>query len=262
MNRVLQSIAVARAIAYLACGAWLLGLGAPARADEDAKKVVEAAIMAHGGAEKLAKNKDKSVIQKGKLKIYVMGLEIEGTMEIRAGDKKFRQDIKGSVMGQDFNQGVVYDGKELWIAINGKVVMTLDKKEDLEMIQEAVHAEEAAGLVLLGSKDVELSLIGDDKVGDTPVVGIRVSKKGRKDVSLYFDKKTHLLKKIENRSVDFTSRTEVADEKIMSDYKEFEGQMQPTKVTMNRDGKKYIEFEYTSHEYVDKHDDSTWKKPE
>jgi hypothetical protein len=142
------------------------------------------------------------------------------------------------------------------------VIMTLDKKEDLEMIQEAIHAEEVAGLVLLGSKDVELAIIGDDKVGDTPVVGIRVSKKDRKDVSLFFDKKTHLLKKIENRSVDFQSRTEVADEKIMSDYKEFDGQMFPTKVLMNRDGKKYIEFEYTSHEFVDKLDDSTWKKPD
>src|SRR5262245_4935508 len=152
MNRMLQSIAAVRLLACVTCGAWLLA-GSPARADDDARKVIEAAIKAHGGAEKLAKNKDKSAIQKGKLKIYVMGLEIEGTMEMRAGDKKFRQDVKGSLMGQDFNQAVVFDGKELWIAIGGKVLMTLDKKEDLEMLQEAIHAEEVVGQVLLGAKD-------------------------------------------------------------------------------------------------------------
>ena len=45
-----------------------------ARADDaDAKKVIDKAIKAHGGAETLAKLKDKSSIIKGKMNINVMG---------------------------------------------------------------------------------------------------------------------------------------------------------------------------------------------
>ena len=259
MIRMFQRLLFAGPMACLVCGAWLVA--APARADDDAKKVVDAAIKAHGGAEKLAKLKDKAIIQKGKMKIYTMGLEIDSTMEIRATGKKFRQDIKFALMGMNFDQNAVYDGKEMWITVNGAVIATLDKKEDLEMLAEMIHAEEAASLALLGSKDIELSIIGEDKVGDTPVIGVRVTKKGRKDVNLYFDKKTHMLKKVENRGIDFLSRQEVADEKIFDGYKETEGVKQPSKLTMNRDGKKYIEYEITEVEVTDKLDDSIFKKP-
>ncbi len=261
MTRLIRSIALVKVVACLACGAWLLASGPQVRADDDAKKVLEAATKAHGGAETLAKFKDKSVIQKGKAKIYTMGLEIEATMETRAGGKKFRQDIKFSLMGMDFEQQVAFDGKEMWIALNGTVMQTLSKKEDLDVLKESVYAEEVASLVLLNAKDFELSIIGDDKVGETPVVGVRVSKKDHKDVSLYFDKKTHLLKKIENRALDFASRVEVAEEKIMDGYKDVDGQMRPKKVTLNRDGKKFLEFELESAEFVEKLDDSIFKKP-
>jgi hypothetical protein len=261
MNRLLQSLAIARVAACIACAAWLLASGHAARADDDAKKVVEAAVKAHGGADKLAKQKKMSSISKGKMKINIMD-GIDATMEMRAGGKKFRQDIKFSIMGMDFEQSVAYDGKEMWIALNGKIMQTLSTKEDLELIREAVHAEEVADLDLLDNKDIELSIIGDDKVGDTPVVGVRVSQKGYKDVSLYFDKKTHRLKRIDSRGLDFQSRMEVAQERIIDEYKEVDGVLQPAKITMNRDGKKFIEFEFASYELVDKLDDSTWKKPE
>ena len=39
-------------------------------------------------------------------------------------------------------------------------------------------------------KGYELSLIGEDKVEGKKVVGVRVSKKDQKDISLYFDAET------------------------------------------------------------------------
>jgi hypothetical protein len=261
MNRVFKSIAGVRVIACLVCGSWLLAAGSTARADDEAKKVIEAAVKAHGGAEKLAKNKNKAVNIKGKLKVFANGMELDATMEAWAGEKKFRQDIKLSIMGMDIEQTVAFDGKEVWIAANGKVVMTLDKKEDLELVEEALHAEKVGDLQLLDDKTIELSIIGDDKVGDTPVVGVRVSKKGRKDVSLYFDKKTHMLKKTESRGLDFQSRQEVTQERIVDEYQEVDGVMRPKKLTVNQDGKKTVEMEFTGFETMDKLDDSTVKKP-
>src|SRR5260370_30988043 len=140
-------------------------------------------------------------------------------------------------------------------------VIDLKKEEELAPIKEAIFAEEAAGLALLGSKDIELSIIGESKVDDTPVVGVRVSKKGHKDVSLYFDKTTHLLRKVESRGMDFQTQMEVAQERIMSDYKERNGVKRPTKVIVNNDGKKVADLEILETKIVDKLDDDTFDKP-
>lgn len=233
--------------------------GAARAEDAEAKKVIDKAIAAHGGAETLAKLKDKSAIIKGKMNINLMG-GIDATMEMYAGGQKFKQDLKFSIMGMDFNQSVCYDGKEMWIALNGKVIETLTGK-DLDPIKEVIHAEEMAGLALLGEKGLEFSTIGDSKVGEQEVIGIKVSKKDRKDVSLFFDKKTGLLAKVEARGLDFQTKEEVNDERIMHDYKKLDGILKPTRVTMNRDGKKFIEMEITEQKYVDKLDDNTFDKP-
>lgn len=194
------------------------------------------------------------------------GMELDAVVEttVAAGgekERRFKQDIQLSVMGMDIKQLVVHDGKSLWIAINGKIFRDFDKKEDLEKFEEAAFAEQAAGLVLLNSKEIETSIIGEDKVGDTPVIGVRVSKKGRKDVSLYFDKETGLLKKIHSRAVDFMSGTEVEQERILEDYKEVEGQKRPQRAVVMQDGKKLVEVEFTETKLVDSVDDSAFDKP-
>lgn len=243
-----------------------LTIALPAKADDAAKKVIDKAIKAHGGADILNKQKDKGVIQKGKMKIYANGMELDATVEttIASGpgkDRKFKQDIQLSVMGQDVKQLVVFDGKAMWIAINGKIFMTYDKKEDLEKFEEAAFAEEAAGLVLLSDKEIETSIIGEDKVLDTPVIGIRVAKKGRKDVSLYFEKESGLLKKIHSRTLDFMSGNEVEQERIFDDYKEVDGQKRPQRAVVNQDGKKLVEIEFSETKIVDSVEESAFDKP-
>jgi hypothetical protein len=237
-----------------------VAFAAAARADDDvAKKVIEKAIAAHGGAEALAKSKNKATIMKGKMSINIMG-GLEGTMEMFAGDKKFKQAIQLSIMGMDINQVVCYDGKEMWIAVNGKVIQTITGK-DLDAIKDSIHAEEMAGLALLGDKDLTFSVIGDSKVGENEAIGIKVSKKDRKDVSLYFDKKSGLLLKMENRNLDFQTKEEVNDEKLMHDYKKIDGVMHPSRIVMNRNDKKFLEMDITERKIVDKLDDGTFDKP-
>jgi outer membrane lipoprotein-sorting protein len=227
--------------------------------DLDAKKIIDKAIEAHGGADALAKNKDKSVTAKSKMTINQMG-GIEATMESLIGDKKFRHTMDFSIMGMNFNQIICYDGKEMWIALNGKVMMTISGK-DLEPIKDAIYAEELAGLVLLKEKGFEFSVVGESKLDDQELVGIRVSNKDHKDVTLHFDKKTGMLTKIESRNLDFQTSEEVAEERIMKDYKKFEGVLQPTRIVVNRDGKKFVEIEFSDMKYGDKLDDSAFEKP-
>ena len=50
-------------------------------------------------------------------------------------------------------------------------------------------------------------------------------------------------------------------ESLYADYKEMDGAKVPMKVTINREGKVYVESESTDVKPVDKLDDSTFGKP-
>jgi len=235
-------------------------ISAPVRADDDAKKIIQEAVKAYGGADVLAKHHGKGVIQKGKLHVSAGGMDLDGTVDVSSQDGKFRRVVNFSIMGTDVKQTSVFNGEALWIDTNG-MLTTIDKKEDVDLIKESVFGEEAIGKVLMGDAGLKLSIIGDDKVDDAPVVGIRISKEGHKDVSAYFDKKTHLIRKIVSRGLDIQSQMEVESVRILDDYKDFDGQMRPAKASVLQDGKKIADVEFTEVKYVDKFDDDVFAKP-
>ena len=238
----------------------LAGLAGRAAADEAAQAVIDKAVKAHGGIDNLKKFKDTAVHVKAKANIN-QGGGIEANMEVFAGDKKFKQVLQFNINGMDITQVTCYDGKELWVAINGKVAMTIKDEKELAAVKEEAQADELAGLVLLKDKGVELSVIGDDKVDGKAVVGVRVSRKDRKDVSMYFDKETGLLVKTKSRMTDFLTKQEVEQEKILSDHKEDNGIKRAGKVLINRDGNKLLEAEILEVKFLDKLADDTFNKP-
>ena len=113
----------------------------------------------------------------------------------------------------------------------------------------------------LKEKGYELSLIGEDKVGEKKVVGVRVAKKGQKDVSLYFDKETWLLAKMEYRGAVMGTENEVNQERIIKEYeKNKDGIPVAKKILIKYDGKQFLEAEVTEIKYFEKLDDSEFKK--
>ncbi len=235
-------------------------MAAPVRADDDAKKIIQDAVKAHGGAEVLAKHHGKAAIQKGKMHISVGGQDIDGTMEVSTDSSRFRRNAKLSVMGMDVTQTTVFDGKEFWVVTNDVVGMTLDKKEDIDRIKESLYGEQAVSNVLNGDAGYKLAVIGDDKVDDTPIVGVRISKEGHKDVSVYFDKGTHLIRKVVSQGLD-PQLMEVETTRILDGYKEFDGQKRATKAVVLQNGAKLAEIEFTDIKIVDKLDDDLFTKP-
>jgi outer membrane lipoprotein-sorting protein len=231
-----------------------------ARADDEARKVLDNAVKAHGGADLLKKLKDKSAHQTAKITVAAVNADVK--METFAGDDKFKHVINITVNGMDIKQEVCFDGKEFWIAINGKVFQTLKTEKELEPLKEAIYAEKVIGKAMLGDKSVECSFIGEGKVEDKPAMGVRLASKGHKDVSVWFDKKSGLMTKIENRGVDFMSGTEVAEEKIITDWKEVDGYKRPSKISVIRDGAKVVEIEISEIKLIDKLEDSTFTKPD
>jgi hypothetical protein len=96
--------------------------------------------------------------------------------------------------------------------------------EELTEVRETFYQKHLdATLMPLRDKGVRLSLLGDSTVEGKPVVGLKVSRKGMPDVSLYFDKQTKLLLKSERLVKDKSTGKSARLELLYSDYEEVGG---------------------------------------
>lgn len=239
----------------------LLTLLVPVRAAEDAKldEVVARAIKAHGGFDNLMKYKAVVVTEKGKFHGMGQAFDFTGDTSFQYPDR-LRVDLKFKAGDQDFTFIQIINGNKGWMKIADST-----QEMDKDMLTEAKEQMNAAyigHLVCLKDKDYKLSPLGEAKVGDRPVIGVRVERKGYRDVNLFFDKDKDLLLKMETRGKDpmnggqeFTSTT------LYSDYKKVEGIMVPYKTTIKRDGNPFVEGEVTEARVSEKLDDSLFQKP-
>jgi hypothetical protein len=241
--------------------ALVLALPAAGRADDaaDMKALIEKAIKAHGGADNLTKQKTAVVKIKGKFYGLGEGIDFSGEISHQDPDKT-RNVTDVTVMGTDFKIVQVINGDKGWVDDpQGKREMT---KEELSEAVEAQHASGITRLVVLANKDFTLSPLGETKVGDKEAVGVLVKHKGRRDVSLFFDKKSNQLLKSETRVVDLMGgNNEVTQEVFYDDYKKSGDHLIPHKLTIKRDGKVYVESETTDFQAHDKLEDSLFTKP-
>jgi hypothetical protein len=227
--------------------------------DKDLRAIINKAVEAHGGAAKLAKLSAETM--KGNGKFYGLGEAVDFTMEIAAQDKQFRFAMDMKVMGFDLKIISVVNGDKGWTKVNDDIkAMPAD---ELAEHKEQMHTDKVSRLLPLKSKDYKLSSIGEVKVGDQPAVGVRVSREGRRDVNLFFDKAGGHLVKSEYIIKDIMAGgKEVTQANFYSDYKEFEGTRHPTRMIIERDGKKFTEIQMTEIQVLEKLDDSTFERPQ
>jgi len=237
----------------------MLFAGSRAAAADETKAIVEKAIKAHGH-EAVAKQPAATMKMKGKWYGMGDGLEYTGVWQGQSPDR-LRFEISMSIMNQNFTviQGV--KGDKGWVAINGKVEDM--PKEVFEEHREALHARVVENLLCLRGKEYTLSALGESKVGNRPAVGVRVERKGYRDVNLFFDKENHLLLKLERREKDpmMGGDKEFTTEVFMHDYKKVDGALVPHKIEVHRDGKLYVDGETTEFTRAEKFDDALLTKP-
>jgi hypothetical protein len=228
-------------------------------ADDDPKEIVAKAIKAHGGEEFLTKNKAAQLKSKGKINIPGAG-EFDFTQETAFMlPDKFRDSIEFTVMNMKINVVTVVNGEKVSLELNGKEIDGADKVK--KAIQDTGHVMDVGRLVTLKDKAYELSLIGEDKVEGKKVIGVRVTKKGQKDVSVFFDKETGLIAKLEYRGAEPGTDNEVNEERIVKEYeKNKDGIPLAKKVLIKHDGKTFLEAEVLEIKYFEKLDDSEFKK--
>jgi hypothetical protein len=236
---------------------------AHARADDGAelKQIIEKAITAQGGREKLSKYKAFTMKMKGKANAQGMALDFTMDLQVQEPDKsKFTMDV--SIMGQTFKIVQVINGDKGWKRNPGATDTEDMSKEELAEQREQTYARNVENLLDLREKKFKLSPLGESKVGDSEVVGIKVTSEGHRDVSLYFDKKNHLLLKTETNAKDpMTGDKEFAQESIYSDYKEANGVKYAAKMIIKRDGAEFMTGEMTEWTPSEKLEDGVFTKP-
>jgi outer membrane lipoprotein-sorting protein len=239
------------------CVCLILAAGVVRAQEDDPRALINKAIKAQGGEKALAKYKAAQLKTKGT--VHRMGGLAFTSEDYLQKPDKIKQVVQVTIMGKDYTQTIVFDGKKVWFKFNDDLKDLGDKA--LELFKEMAYAEEVSNLIVLKDKKYKLSPLGEVKVEGRDAVGVQVSAKGHKDVNLYFDKAKHMLLKSETRTLDFETEQEITQEKIYLDYKEQDGLQMPTKILILQDGKKYVEAEVTEIQLLESLDASIFAKP-
>jgi hypothetical protein len=234
--------------------------GSVRAADADVRALIDKGVKARGGEANLAKFPANT--WKGKGKFYGMGadgIEFSGEWSSVA-PLRARGEIDFEVNGMKVRFVRVLNGDMGWSKA-GDEVEAMDADTLAEEKADTYATWVTSLLPLLKDKAFQLAPLGESKVGDRTAVGVKVSRKDHRDVSLFFDKENGLLLKSEFRRKDVMGGNEFTQENLFKDYKETEGIQRARKVTINRDGRRFIELEVVEFKPLEKLDESLFGKP-
>ncbi|HEX3147002.1 MAG TPA: hypothetical protein VHR66_02905 [Gemmataceae bacterium] len=236
----------------------MLPVASYADSNQEAIAIVDKAIAASGGAEALAKMKGATWKAKGKLDFNGMAITYTADYAFAYPDK-LRFDIDMDAGGMKVKFASATNGKDAWQQSGDQFeVMTKEKGVEFD---HNVYVMQISQLLPLKDKVYTLTSLGESKVGDQPVMGIKVARGGRREVSLYFDKKTGLLAKSSTRVVAELTMKEVTQDVLVSDYRDKDGAKIFGKLTILHDGKEYIVEEMSDYKVMEKVDDKVFAKP-
>jgi hypothetical protein len=251
-----------RAAVSVACALLLVLAVVDAGRSDEADMVgaiLDKGIKAVGGPATIAKY--TALMLKGKGVFYEKDnkLPFSGVWYTQGLDKA-RTTTSLDIKGVKSVETRVVNGDKGWIKETGEDtkamdnVSVADEKADL-------YFNHVTTLVPLKSKDYKVTLLPETKVGDKAAVGLNVSRKGQKDIKLYFDKESGLLVKAERKVRDAEAKKEMAEEILFSDYKEVDGLKIAMKFSTKRDGKPYADAEMTEAKPQEKLDEKLFEKP-
>jgi hypothetical protein len=241
-------------VCLLLAGTW------PAAADDqaEAKALIDKAVKAAGGADKVGKLtaatwKGKGGFTDGNKQI---DFTTEGTVQ---GLDKGRSEMEANFDGMTMKITIVLSGDKAWAEVMGQAK---DAPEGIVPIirQDFYAIRLGQNPLLLKDKAFTLKPVGEIKIGDRPALGVQVSHKDYKDLNFFFDKETGLPAKVE-MLVKEEDGKDVNHELYFSEPKEFDGVKHFSKLLLHRDGKKTFEVEVSEVKAADKVDEALFKKP-
>jgi hypothetical protein len=236
----------------------LLILPRPTHADDQAKvkELLDKAIKAAGGEEKLSKFQAAMTKSKGKFHPQDLAFTMESHFLAPSRSRThmvFEGDEKLTMI-------TVLNGDKGWQKINDDEAEALEGDE-LNEERESVYSDWATMLAPLKDKAFQLSLLPEIKVDDRAAVGLQVMHRDHRNLKLYFDKENMLLVKYEMQVKDVENDKQVLEEVYLSDYKDVQGVKQAMKFIIKWDGKPQWDVFVTEVKLLDKLEDKHFEKP-
>jgi hypothetical protein len=226
--------------------------------DKDAGTILDKAIKALGGEEKL--KKVGAVSWKAKFTITFNGNSNDFSSHATAqGLDHYRSEFEGEFNGNAFKGVTVINGDKGWRKIGDKMDLDADAlaNEKRRVYLEVIPSQ----IMPLKGTGFKLEVVADEKVGDKPAAGIKVTGPDAKDFTLYFDKESGLPVKLVAKVIGFGG-DEFTQETTYKDYKEFDGIKKATKAESKRDGEDFVKSEITEFKVLDKVDPKTFSEPD
>ncbi|HEY7315178.1 MAG TPA: alpha/beta hydrolase [Gemmataceae bacterium] len=236
-------------------GLLLLSAGR-AHADE-ARAIIEKAVKAYGGEEKLAKLKMVRAKARGTVNL---GSDVPFTLEmVWQGPDHLKNTVKlESAKPTTLVETIA--GGDSWSSRDGKPGPLSAIK--LDELRTQAHVHRLLRLTpLLRENIYELAELAERRIEDRPAVGVRVRSPGEREVKLYFEKETGKLVKIERLLHDASAKKEVRHEEFFRDYEDIDGVPTAMTQTWHHDGKKALEMTFSEVHYPDRIDPAAFADP-
>jgi hypothetical protein len=221
-------------------------------AQQDVQEIIKKAVEAQGGKEALTKAQQFKRTSSGTI---FFGQAQNFTDELIAAlPGKIKLDIK---LDTKENLLMCLEGEAGWSIASGFPI-DLSKEKIVELKEESYFLQ-VTNLVSLLEPSSTLTSLGESKVMNKSVMGVKVSLAGGSEVSLYFDKETNLLTKAERKAKQ--AGVEILKGVQYSDYQTFGAVKFATKETHFLGGNKFVENKNISYTILEKVDASVFKKP-
>lgn len=224
-----------------------------------ARATLERAIKAHGGDVRV--NRSRNTHLKLNAKAIVppdeeAPFQLEIFMQL---PDKYRSVLTTAVQNTPVVRTVIVNGDKGWMTVNGQG-KELTAKE-LAEAKEQMYAEWVCRLITLRDSDCVLREMDETKIENRPVQVVNVTRKGRRDVNLFFDKQTGLLVKMEHIVRDHQG-LDSSQEVVFIGYRDTgNGPKHWTRIIVFNDNKRIFEAELVEVRFPERFDERLFQKP-
>jgi hypothetical protein len=263
MLRLFRNVrAGAVSVVTLACVIALVsGASGPLRAADtkDATPILDSAIKALGGEEKLGKVKAASWKSSGTITFQGSDNQASSQFFVQGLDQ-FRQEFEGDFGGTMVKGVTVLSGDKGWRGFGGNH-MEMDKKAIADAKRTAYLLLVPITILPLKGKEFKVETIPEETIGGKPALGVKATGPDGKEFSLYFDKESSLPVRLVAKVNGFMG-DEFTQETTFSDYQEMAGIKKATKLSSKRDGEKFIDQQITDFKVLDPVDAKLFAEPQ
>jgi hypothetical protein len=246
-------------VRYALALASVLSLAAAASAQDEAKAVIDKAITAHGGADKLDKFLAGRVQSKGSIALQGAEMPFTSSVIYQLPDK-VRTTLEFVTAAGPRSITQVLNGDKVAVMVGG--IPQEARPAQADEMKQAAHARNVGRLTpLLKGDRFKLADAGEKEIAGKTAVGVKVTAEGAREVRLYFDKATDLLLALERQGFDAAGKP-TEQREIFSDYREADGMKYPARTAVLQNGQRYIVTEVLSFKPLTKVDSREFTIPQ